>query len=91
MYPLRPLIRPRPNHACHQKPNLSRETVLLKREKKNNYIFSLPPIEPEPQILVFHVQALAEEVVNLTNSCTAGEGGLKVGGVFFETSFDFSK
>jgi hypothetical protein len=28
---------------------------------------------------VFHVQALAEEVVNLTDSCAPGEGGLKVG------------
>jgi hypothetical protein len=37
------------------------------------------------------VQALAEEVVNLTDSCAPGEGGLKVGGVFFETSLDFSK
>jgi hypothetical protein len=49
------------------------------REKKNHSYCSLPPIEPEPQIFVFHVQALAEKVVNLTDSCTPGEGGLEVG------------
>jgi hypothetical protein len=29
----RPLFRPRTNHTCHQKPNPSRETGLLKKEK----------------------------------------------------------
>ncbi len=75
----RPLIGPRTNNTCHQKPDPSRETVPLKREQNHLY-FSLPPIEPEAQILVFHVQALAQEVINLTDSCAPGEGGLEVGG-----------
>ncbi len=34
----RPLFKPRADHACHQKPNLSRETVPLKPKSKEDLL-----------------------------------------------------